>query len=391
MAVHKYTRSDGSTVYRAQYFAPDGTRRSEHVRTIPAKGRKKDHDAAGAAAENRAHERRAEVENGTWVDPEAAVRDDRIPFRRLVERFLREYPPATGSAHWRNRSTAWVSYFKDRPAASITPHDVEGFRRHREAATFNGRRIGPTTVRKDLATLATLFRWARKSRLVRMEENPADPDLVKRPKEPPHRMEYLDREQEAALLAECPPWLWRIVVMAVHSGMDRAEIVGLTWQDVDLAGGRIFAPRAKTAEERTVQIGETLRAVLDQCREAQRIVAPGTRVFVGRHGEPVTPNGVNLALRRAYLRAGIPPVQIFKRLRRTFGTRLAEQGASEFEVMGALGHATPEMARRYVRLADARRRELVDRLPGPAALPAALHTPLHKPRKAASGGRKRPS
>ena len=57
---------------------------------------------------------------------------------------------------------------------------------------------------------------------------------VKALQEPPGRVRFLAPEEITALLAACGPHLRPIVVCALHTGMRKAEILGLTWDQVDL-------------------------------------------------------------------------------------------------------------------------------------------------------------
>lgn len=204
MAVHKYTKADGATVYLAVYFGADGRRHPEEVRTVPAKmprpdGRlaptpKAEHDRAIAEARALAALRRSQVRNGEWKPPEVAP--ESLKLHRLIDRFVREHRPRGGSAYYEQPAAVWKRLLPDKPVAQLTVADVERFKRAREDEA------GPSTVRKNLTALGTFFRWAK--RRGHVSHNPADPEAVSRPPEPPHRTEYLTLDQEVALLATCP-------------------------------------------------------------------------------------------------------------------------------------------------------------------------------------------
>ena len=57
---------------------------------------------------------------------------------------------------------------------------------------------------------------------------------VKKLQEPDGRLRYLDTEEIDRLLTACPAHLHPIVVCALHTGMRRGEILGLTWDRVDM-------------------------------------------------------------------------------------------------------------------------------------------------------------
>lgn len=356
MAVRWRVGKDNLKTCSIVYYSPDGARIVERVGVLRPDATSRERDALEAKAALLSATRRSEVASGTWTTP-AEKKAAGVTFEEAVKRFLREYRSRSGSKrYYEQRADVWLDGLpKAKRLRRITAADVEKFRDARAAEVCG------TTVRKDLIALGTFFHWAKSRGLV--DANPADRDLVRRPKAEPHRLERLTPDQEEALLTACAPWLARIVRWCLYSGMDRGEAVGLVWADVDEAHGRAHCPRAKTGEPRTVRLNKTLREVLAEAKKVRTIAGEG-RVFLGRNGRPVTVNAANLALKRAYDAAGVPCVAPWKRLRHEYASRLAEQGAGTYELMQLLGHTTPAMAAVYVSLTDEHLQTLVDRLDG---------------------------
>ncbi|MCU0224289.1 MAG: tyrosine-type recombinase/integrase [Acidobacteria bacterium] len=355
MAVEKRVRSDGSTIYLGEYKAADGRRIRFKACQVAAGATKREHKAAMDKARVAASERRVAVENGT-APPGAG-----LTFKRLVADFLKLYrgrkPGGLRTDYYTRRLAPALEAFGDRDVLTITPEDVAAYR---DARLRKG--ASDSTVRKDVTAVATVFRWALRQRKV--ADNPARAELVDRPSEPRPDPRPLTDDQMAALLAECPPYLRRIVRWCVHSGMDRAEVLTLGWGAVDEARGVVHAPRSKTGVDRMVYLNDDLRAVLAECKKLRRVSGPD-QVFLGPAGQPVTTNQANLSLRRAYHRAKLDSHAPFKRLRHSFGTGLAERGGGAFDVAGMLGHVGTEMAAHYVKIADQRKRDLAESLSRP--------------------------
>ena len=125
--------------------------------------------------------------------------------------------------YYRERSRAWLQHIPaSTPAKSVTVRHVD------ELMQARSRAVAPSTVRKDLVALSTLFRWA----IVRgyATANPASADRIARPSEPKRNGDYLTDDQERALLARCAPWLCRVIRWAIGTGMDRREILELRWR-----------------------------------------------------------------------------------------------------------------------------------------------------------------
>jgi len=356
MAVHKYTRrKTGTTVYQAVYFGPDGTRRKEKAKTVPKTGSARDHDRARVAAINLANVRRSQVENGTWHDPREA-RPERLTFGSLVRRFLKNYTTRSGSMdYYEQRSALWLEHFGAKTAAAaIRVQDVDAFRKARSA------NVGDSTVRKDLVALSTLFKWGEVRNLV--ASNPADYRRVRRPSEPKHKTGYLVDDQEAALVAELKPWLSRVVLWAINTGMDRSEVLALTWNDVDRTAGVVHAPRAKTSVPREIPLNKTLGGLLKDAGRV-RSVASGNRVFLSADCSPITVNAVRSGLRRAYKRAGFTPAGgEFKIFRHTFGARMAMADESPQTIATLMGHTTTHVTETYMHLSPSHLREAMERL-----------------------------
>ena len=350
MAVVTRTRKrDGATVYYAKYRV--GRRQiTEKVGAVKAGDLLKVHDRMKARAVNRDHKRQLEVENGTWVDP----RKRKIPqpsFRQLVDRFLRDYRTRSGrDRYYREQSKAWLAHFGKKAAAEITVEDVDRFRKARE------RRVAASTVRKDLVSLSTLFRWAKARGLV--PDNPADADLVKRPSEPKHRAGYLSALDLDACLGKCPGWLALPIRWCAATGMDRGEVLELAWPDIDETAGIVHAPRGKTGAARVIPLTPKTRAILRDARRL-RTVAGHRRVFLGPDGKPISVEAANYALRRAYLDAGLVVSGPWKMLRHTFGSRLAMADVAPQMIARLMGHTTQAVTDRYMHLSS---RHLRDRL-----------------------------
>jgi len=158
------------------------------------------------------------------------------------------------------------------------------------------------------------------------------------------------------LLAACPPTPLgardRAVVMTLlDTGLRVSELVRLTLDDVDLETQRLRVLYAKGNKQRVV-------AFSDDCgRELLRFLKvrgdePGP-LFCASDGHgslrqtvALRPNGVKQMLRRLGKTTGLAKVHAH-RFRHTFATWAIEQGARELDVQLLLGHASPDMVRRY--------------------------------------------
>lgn len=257
--------------------------------------------------------------------------------------FLEEYESRSGSnAYYAERSKIWLEKLPaDRPVQQITAADIERFRNVR------GRKVSASTVRKDLVALSTLFRWAMARRLI--ADNPADPSLVRRPPEPRHDRGYLTKDEEEALLAACADWLRPVVEWCLATGMDREEVLELSWRQVDEEAGYISAPRRKTGVARMIPLTGDVKAILERAKKL-RTVTGGLQVFLGPDGRRIHREAAKTALRRAYTAAGLEVRGQWKILRHTLASRLAMAGVTAAAIARLLGHTTQEITDRYMHL-----------------------------------------
>lgn len=180
-------------------------------------------------------------------------------------------------------------------------------------------------------------------------------DAVTRPRAPRLTMRVLTPEQVNALLtAAREDRFHALYILAVATGLRQGELLGLQWDDIDLAGailhvrhalhevaGRLWLDEPKTTmARRAVDLPAVAVAALREHRE--RMLAEGRLlefVFCDTQGGPVRKSNL---VRRSFLpllkRAGLPRIR-FHDLRHTAATLLLLQGVHPKVVQERLGHS----------------------------------------------------
>ena len=224
-------------------------------------------------------------------------------------------------------------------------------------AKGRGRTVSAYTVANELAVLRHLLRLAKRWGYVETV-----PEIVL-PKRPAGRLRYLEGPELARLLDACRasrnPYLATIVLLAVHTGMRKGEILGLEWERVDLSSARLTLLQTKNGKPRGVPIN---RAVY----EALIALAPQAVQRTGllfRRGNGVAWGQIRRAFESAVTTAGLTGFR-FHDLRHTAASHLVMRGASLQEVKELLGHADLSMTLRYAHLSPAHLRGAVERLEG---------------------------
>ncbi|WP_324667499.1 tyrosine-type recombinase/integrase [Geochorda subterranea] len=228
----------------------------------------------------------------------------------------------------------------------------------------------PTRARK-VSAIRGFYRFLVEERL--LEASPAE--RLHSPKLPRRLPVFLTGDEAAALLdaaarAGTEPLRDRALVgMFLYTGCRLSELLALRLDDLDFAAGavRLFG---KGGKERLVPMREELAAMvhaylprrLELIRKAPR--AAQDRLFVNRHGRPLTPSGVRFILRRIV--TSLPQVRLSlspHKLRHTVATLLLQADADLRTIQELLGHASLATTQRYTHVLNRRLKEQLGRLP----------------------------
>lgn len=141
------------------------------------------------------------------------------------------------------------------------------------------RHLAPSTVRRRINALSSLFKWA--VRFGRAQLNPCD--QIERPRANRQIQPCPTSEEVSAMLEGCKGDTERACLLAMAtSGLRRGELLALDWQDVGLEN-KCLLINGKGDKQREVLVFPQLLAYLYILHEAQGFPAEGP-VFRGRQG-----------------------------------------------------------------------------------------------------------
>jgi len=236
--------------------------------------------------------------------------------------------------------------FSGKRLSEIAPFLVE---KHKQRRIQAGARI---RANRELAVLKNLFNRCRVWKLFE-GENPVI--TVKMLKEPRQRLRFLERDEEARLLAECAEPLRTLVLIGTNCGLRlKSEALTLRWADVDV--GRkaltVAAAYAKSGISRTVSLNSVIVDALT------RLPKRSDFVFAKPNGKPY--HAIR-GFRDACILAGLTGVTPHS-TRHTFATRLVENGVDLRTVQELGGWATLSLVQRYAHVSPSRKAEAVEGL-----------------------------
>lgn len=179
-----------------------------------------------------------------------------VSVRQLVEEYMREVESNGRSAvHLRDlqgRYEAFCADFGDHQTRTLTDKAIK--------AWINGRDLAPVSVNNFRSRLSSLFRFAVREGY--MDTNPCDKiKEIKVVDEPPA---ILTVDALTALMDAADPETLPMVAISSFAGVRTAELLRLTWAEVNLASGfiEIKKSKSKTASRRLIAMQPNLKAWL---------------------------------------------------------------------------------------------------------------------------------
>ena len=350
-----FEKEPGSGIWWIQYFDAYGRRRREKAGTRGM--------AVDLLVKRRAERLRGEKLPETLRMPAVTVRD----LLDLAAAHVREHYSTQricakrgGEAALDYRHPALACIFANRPAAALTPQEIE----HRLAKLAAERKWKPASFNRYKAFLSLAYRLGVQNGKVGV--NPAR--LVRQRREDNARIRWLTVEEErrlrAAIQARWPDEL-PVFDLSLHTGMRRSEQYGITWDCVDLWRRQLTIPRSKHGGIRYIPLDDTAVAAL---RMLQKRGNERGRVMVLAQGGHGYTKGHALQQPREWFAAACRQAVVshytWHANRHTFISRLIMAGVPLRTVQELAGHKTIAMTCRYAHLAPEHQLDAVRVLDG---------------------------
>jgi integrase len=339
--------------YQAMFTTPTGSR-------TPAPAT----FAARIEAEGWLHARRLDVEAGSW----RPVQPARTSFGEYAAGWLanrhvagRPIKTRTREHYGRILDAHLLPAFGSKPLASITPADVRAW----HSTTLVDK---PTMRSHAYSLLRTICASAVSDELI--DANPARIVGAGRAKRA-HTIRPASVPELAALAAAMPDKLQSMVTLASWCALRFGELVELRRGDVDLsaevirvrrgavrtsAGYVVTSPKSD-AGSRDVDIPPHIIPLIETHLARYVGTERDCLLFPADNGRHLQPATLYRHWYRARAQAGRPDLR-FHDLRHSGAVLAAATGATLAELMGRLGHSSPQAAMRYQHVAAGRGREV---------------------------------
>lgn len=225
-----------------------------------------------------------------------------------------------------------------------TPQEIEARHVRAYLSLMAGKGLADTYIHNHARAIRTLLKFFQTEKYI------TTPVTFQMPSMADKRLPCLSTEDVQKLLTDCQnPRDKAVILLMVDTGLRRAEVCALNWEDVEISNGLVRVVRGKGGKARSVVVGvSTRRALLAYRRKINP--QPDQPLFQTKEAGRFTNNGLRSLLLRIGERAGVKVSP--HALRRTFATMSLRAGMNLLHLQGLLGHSTIEMTRRYVQMVD---------------------------------------
>lgn len=318
----------------------------------------------------------AAIDSGTYTVP------SRLTVGQWLDIWQRDYLGGLKPCTVQTYETAIRNHIRPALGAfrltALHPHTIQGF--------INGLELAPSSVRLVYQVLHTALEKA-----VRLDYIPKNPACgCELPRKDQEEIHPLDDQQLGALLeAAKGHTLKQLITVALFTGMRQSELLGLTWDAVDLDNGVISVNKQlarrehrersglfaspKSGKPRTITAAPLVMRALQaqRVRQAEQQLKVGPLwsnphglVFTDAVGGFLDQRTVDYQFKRLVTAAGLEGVR-FHDTRHTYAVNAIRAGDDIKTVQGNLGHATAAFTLdRYGHFTERMRQDSAARMEG---------------------------
>lgn len=238
---------------------------------------------------------------------------------------------------------------------NIRYYNLEKYRNYlKQKPTKTGTKRKDSSINRPMACLKHLFSKAVEWDMIEQSPFTKGKSLLLR--ENNERTRFLSEDEISKLLNECSGYLRNVVQCALNTGMRKAEILSLRWEQI--RNGFVYLRKTKTNQSREIPVSDDLKTMFSRIRKEQHLTSDYIFLY---EGKPM--QDVKSSFKGALRRAGIEDF-CFHDLRHTFASLVIMRGGSLRDVQSLLGHKSLAMTLRYSHLTSDHRLKAVNLLNG---------------------------
>jgi len=267
---------------------------------------------------------------------------DKTTLGELLTRYIEDVAPNLAGADREELRALFLKKFDlaDKPVYSITSQDIADFRNERL------KNVSPSTVKKDMATLSSVFKHAMQEWGFVGLLNQVS--LTMKPKGIAARRDVRLTTDERQLITQIPDEAIRnIAIFALETSVRLVEIIKIEWSDVDLQRRTVVIRHDKVGQKNgsIKRVPLNIRAVkVFSNTERKRPFCPDDTL------PAVYAAWVSEQWKNKKVRWGFRKELWFRDLRHEAISTFFEKGLEVVEVMSITGHTNPSQLSTYTHL-----------------------------------------
>ena len=317
----------------------------------------------GRRPQSLAEKRQMEDDRIKAIEKEADLENKKnVTFDRLADEFLKwakvnKKDHINDKSRYRNHIQPFIGKVH---ARDVSPFILEQFK-----CNLQEKGLSPKTTHNCLTLIRTIF---RKGKIWGLYHGEIPTEKITFPKIDNNRTRFLSHQEASALtekLKKRSEQVYQQAMLSIHAGLRFSEIANLTRADVDLDNG-ILQIRDPKGLSRQAFITKPLEELF-LSRKNLTSKSPDDLIF------PSTKGTIQQQISKAFYKVidnlgfndGITDRRqkvCFHTLRHTFGSWLAIQGTSLYEIMELMGHKDIKMTQRYAHLMPSVKRAAVNKM-----------------------------
>lgn len=287
-----------------------------------------------------------------------------LTFKDLADEYIKQW--SKKDPNQIPRTAYWLNILGKHPIKAISTSDIrKALDHYAKGKCLKGDGEGKSretdktrssnTVLRLKAVLSSIFKYA--IRRGYLKDNPVEGIFIDAT---PNQVErFLDDRERKALLSSCQESTWDklylVVLMAITTGMRKAEIINLRWTDINFDKG---LAKLATTKNGAPRINPIPAIALDELKKFRQV---GNGLIFASSCDSEKPFDFRVQWTRAMQRANIKNFR-FHDLRHTAASYLVMNGASLHETAEILGHKSTQTTKRYAHLSTDHKSALAERV-----------------------------
>ncbi len=230
------------------------------------------------------------------------------------------------------------------------------------------RKLSQSTISKIIAIIKSFFNYLEEEEII--EKNPSRKIKVpKKRNKIPAIISKFEFDMLISSINFCAPRYRQniirdklIISMLYYTGIRRAELLNLNWNDLNLDNSTLLVRSGKGDKDRIIPIHKNVQALIESYLNL-RLPLKNNALFIGQYGRKLCKCSFTIILKMHLTASGlIKKGYSAHSFRHSFATHLIESGADLFKVQRLLGHQSLDTTKVYINFNYSQMAKAIDKL-----------------------------